>query len=138
MAPQDPLRVGIIGCGAGIFHLEGYTEEPRAEVVALAGLDTDRCQQLAKRFDVPHTYGDYSELLVHPNIDAVSVVVPNHLHLPVTLAALEAGKHVLVEKPLARTVAEGEQMVEAAREVGKVLAIAFNRRSRHDVGLVRQ
>ena len=138
MAPQDPLRVGIIGCGAGIFHLEGYAEEPRAEVVALAGLDTDRCQQLAKRFDVPHTYGDYSELLVHPNIDAVSVVVPNHLHLPVTLAALEAGKHVLVEKPLARTVAEGEQMVEAAREAEKVLAIAFNRRSRHDVGLVRQ
>ena len=138
MPADGKMRVGVIGCGAGVFHLEGYAEEPRAEVVALAGLDTARCQELAGRFDIPHTYGDYRELLAHPDIDAVSVVVPNHLHLPVTLAAVEAGKHVLVEKPLARNAEEGAQMVEAARAAGKVLAIAFNRRHRHDVMLVRQ
>jgi predicted dehydrogenase len=132
------VRVGVIGCGAGIFHLEGYAEEPRAEVVALAGLDEDRCRQLAKRFEIPHVYRDYTELLAHPDIDAVSIAVPNHLHLPVATAAFEAGKHVLVEKPLARNVADGERMVAAAEEAGKVLAIAFQRRSRHDVQIVRR
>jgi len=133
---QEPLRVGVIGCGAGVFHLEGYAEEPRAEVVALAGLEADRCQQLAKKFNVPHVYRDYTELLAHPDIQAVSIVSPNFLHLPMTLAALEAGKHVLVEKPLARNVVEGQQMVDAAAKAGLVLSIAFNRRSRHDVTIV--
>ncbi|MDP9366602.1 MAG: Gfo/Idh/MocA family oxidoreductase [Chloroflexota bacterium] len=135
--PQDRVRVGVIGCGAGLFHLEGYAEEPRAEIVALAGLDTDRCQELAKRFDVPHVYRDYAELLAHPNIDAVSIAVPNHLHMPIAVAALEFGKHVLVEKPLARNSDEGQRMVETAQRAERVLAIAFQRRSRHDVELVR-
>lgn len=136
-APRT-LRVGVVGCGAGVFHLEGYAEEPRAKVVALAGLDTDRCQQLAKKYDIPAIYREYQELLADPDIDAVSLAVPNHLHMPVTIAALEAGKHVLVEKPLARNAAEGQQMVEAARRTGKKLAVAFNRRYRHDVQLVAQ
>ena len=137
-APRSaPLRVGVIGCGAGMFHLEGYAAEPRAQIVALAGLETDRCQQLAAKYQVPHVYGDYRELLAHPDIEAVSIAAPNFLHLPMTLAALDAGKHVLVEKPLARSVAEGEQMVAAARRAVRILAIAFNRRSRHDVYLVR-
>jgi predicted dehydrogenase len=134
---QDRVRVGVIGCGAGIFHLEGYAEEPRAEVVAIAGLDTERCQDLAKRFDIPHVYRDYAELLAHPNIDAVSIAVPNHLHMPIAVAALESGKHVLVEKPLARNSDEGRRMVEVAQRTERVLAIAFQRRSRHDVELVK-
>ena len=138
VSETEHLRVGIIGCGAGVFHLEGYAEEKRAKVVALAGLDTERCQELAKRFDIPQTYGDYRELLAQDDIDAVSVVVPNNLHLPVTVAALEAGKHVIVEKPLARNAEEGELMVKAAEEHGKVLAVAFQRRHRHDVQLVRE
>ena len=138
MTEADYLRVGVIGCGAGVFHLEGYAEEKRAKVVALAGLDTDRCQELAQRFDIPRIYGDYRELLAQDDIDAVSVVVPNNLHLPVTLAAFEAGKHVIVEKPLARTTEEGEQMVQAAEAHGKVLAVAFQRRHRHDVSIVRE
>jgi len=134
--PSEPVRIGVIGCGAGLFHLEGYAEEPRAKVVALAGLDTERCQQLSKRFDIPHVFGEYTELLAHPNVDAVSIATPNFLHLPMTLAAFDAGKHVLVEKPLARTVEEGERMVEAAKQAKLVLAIAYNRRSRHDVNIV--
>ena len=138
MAQNEQLRVGVIGCGAGIFHLEGYREESRAKIVALAGLDTDRCHQLAKRFEIPRIYSDYRELLAQDDIDAVSVAVPNNLHLPVALAAFEAGKHVLIEKPLARNAEEGEQMVAAAKAHGKVLAIAFQRRTRHDVALVRE
>jgi predicted dehydrogenase len=135
---SDKVRIGIIGCGIGIFHLEGFEKEPRAEVLALAGLDTDRCVMLQEKFGVPRRYGDYSEMLADPDIDAVSIAVPNHLHLPVTLDALAAGKHVLVEKPLARNVVEGRQMLDAATAAGKILMVIFNRRGRHDVQLVRQ
>ena len=138
MAQQEQLRVGIIGCGAGIFHLEGYQTEPRAKVVALAGLDTDRCEMLAKKFDVPRIYRDYQDLLADDDIDAVSIAVPNILHLPVALAAFEAGKHVLIEKPLARNAEEGVRMVEAAKAHGKLLGISFQRRTRHDIQLLRE
>lgn len=133
MVSGERVRVGVIGCGAGSFHLEGYAADPRAEIVALAGLETVRCQELATKYGVPRTYGDYRELLADADIDAVSIAVPNHLHLPMALAAFEAGKHVLIEKPLARTVAEGEQMVAAARDANLKLAIAFNRRYRSDM-----
>lgn len=137
MAEEKTFRVGVIGCGAGMFHLRGYSQDPRVKIVALAGLDTDRCERLAKQYDVPRIYTDYQDLLSDHDIDAVSVVVPNNLHWPVTKAALEAGKHVLVEKPLAGTVADGERMVAAAKEHGKLLGIAFQRRWRHDVQIVR-
>ena len=137
MSQKEQLRVGVIGCGAGLFHLEGYAEEPRAKVVALAGLDTDRCQALAKRFEIPRVFSDYQDLLAEDDIDAVSIAVPNSLHAPVAIAALEAGKHVLIEKPLARHAEEGERMVAAADKAGKILAIAFQRRTRHDVQLLR-
>jgi predicted dehydrogenase len=134
----EKLRVGIIGCGAGMFHLDGYSEEPRAEVVALAGLDTERCQKLAAQYAIPSIYREYQELLARDDIDVVSIAVPNNLHLPMALAAFESGKHVLVEKPIARTAAEGEQMVAAAKKAGKLLGVAFNRRARHDVQLVHK
>jgi len=138
VAPEAQLKVGVIGCGAGLFHLEGYKNEPRAKVVALAGLNTERCRELAREYDVPRLFGEYDELLAEPDIDAVSIVVPNYLHLPVTLAALEAGKHVLVEKPLARTAAEGEQMIAAARKAERVLAVALNYRYRGDAQVLKQ
>ena len=138
MTDTQAIRVGVIGCGAGIFHLQGYSADPRVKIVALAGLDTDRCQGLAREFDIPRTYTNYQDLLGDSDIDAVSVVVPNNLHLPVAQAAFEAGKHVLVEKPLAGTVADGARMVELAREHDRKLGIAFQRRWRHDVQIVRE
>src|SRR5699024_8752511 len=113
------------GCGAGLFHLEGYAEEPRAKVVALAGLDTDRCEKLAKRFDVPSIHREYEELLARDDIDAVSIAVPNSLHLPVAKAAFEAGKHVLMENPLARNAEEGVAMIEESRKHNKILGVSF-------------
>jgi predicted dehydrogenase len=135
---MDQVRVGVIGCGIGAWHVEGYAEEPRAKVVALAGLDTDRCLRLAKQHGIPDVFGDYRELLEKAEVDAVSIAVPNYLHLPIGLAAIEAGKHVLMEKPLARNASEGEQLVRAAREKGVVLAIAFNRRARSDMQVLRR
>jgi len=135
---MNQVRVGVVGCGIGSWHIEGYAEDPRAKVVALAGLDTDRCLRLAKQHDIPDVFGDYRELLEKAEIDALSVAVPNHLHLPIGLAAIEAGKHVLMEKPLARNAVEGEQLVRAAKEKGVILAIAFNRRARSDMQVLRQ
>lgn len=134
----EKLRVGVIGCGVGILHLEGFADDPRVEVVAIAGLDDDRCRNLANQFGVPKVYRDYQDLIADPEIDAVTVAVPNHLHYPVTMAAIEAGKHAIVEKPLARTASEGEAMVAAARQAGLVLGVAFNRRGRQDVELVKR
>lgn len=138
MGSGEKLRVGVIGCGAGKFHVEGYAAEPRVDLVALAGMDTERCHEIANQYSIPHVYQDFTELLAHPHIDAVSIAVPNHLHLPITVAAFEAGKHVLVEKPLARNVDEGQAMLDAAKRAGKILSISFNRRSRHDMRLLRK
>lgn len=137
-AGQKTLRTGVIGCGAGAFHLEAYAAEPRADLVALAGLDTARCNELAGKYGISRIYRDYQELLADPDVDAVSLALPNNLHMPVAIAALEAGKHVLVEKPLALNAEEGQLMVDAAERAGRVLAIAFNRRYRQDVQLVER
>jgi predicted dehydrogenase len=120
------LKVGIIGCGVGFLHLQGFAEIPRADVVAIAGLDEERCRELAKQFDVPRVYRDYQELIADPDVEAVTVAVPNILHVPVALAALEAGKHVMVEKPLAPTAAEGQKIIEAACRANRVLGVVFN------------
>jgi predicted dehydrogenase len=135
---MDQVRVGVVGCGIGAWHVEAYAEEPRARVVGLAGLDTDRCLRLAKQHDIPHVVGDYQELLDKVEIDAVSIAVPNYLHLPVGMAAIKAGKHVLMEKPLARNLQEGELLVEAAKEARIVLGIVFNRRARSDMQVLRK
>jgi predicted dehydrogenase len=138
MAEHEVIRVGVIGCGAGMFHLKGYSEDPRVKIVALAGLDTDRCRKLAREYDIPRVYSEYQELLEDRDIDAVSVVVPNNLHLPVARAAFEAGKHVLVEKPLAGTSVDGAEMVAEAKKHDRLLGIAFQRRWRHDVQIVKE
>jgi predicted dehydrogenase len=132
------LKVGIIGCGVGILHLQGFAENPRAEVVAIAGLDQDRCRELAKQFGVPRVYREYQELVADPDVEAVTVAVPNILHVPVSLAALAAGKHIMVEKPLAPSAEEAQKIIDAACQAGKVLGVVFNRRGRQDVQLVRR
>jgi predicted dehydrogenase len=138
MSQASRLRVGVIGAGMGAYHLKGYAQIPEVEVRALAGLDDDRVRRVAAEFQLPRTYREYEELLADPTIDAVSVCLPNFLHAPVAIAALEAGKHVLVEKPLARTTAEGRAMIAAAEAAGRVLMIALNRRYRGDVQWIKR
>lgn len=132
------LRVGVIGCGVGMLHLEGFAEEPRVQVVAIAGLDEKRCRELAGTFGVARVYRDYQDLLADPDVEAVTVAVPNILHYPVAIAALEAGKHVMVEKPLARSASEGEKIIAAAQRAGLVLGVVFNRRGRQDVQILKR
>jgi predicted dehydrogenase len=135
--PQ-PLKIGVIGAGVGGLHIAAYEQLPEVEVVALAGQEADRVQRLAEKHQIAHTVPTYEELLALPGIDAVSVCVPNALHTSVTIAALRSGRHVLVEKPLARTAAEGRTMVDAASEYQRVLMVSFDKRHRGDAQWLKQ
>lgn len=133
-----PLRVGVIGAGIGAMHLKYYARNPNVELIAVAGLDDDRVRKVAAEYHVPRTYREYTELLADRSIDAVSVCLPNFLHAPVSIAALEAGKHVLVEKPMALNTAECRRMLAAAAQHRRVLMVGFNRRFRGDVQWLKQ
>lgn len=126
--PSDyPLRVGICGSGISKVHIEGYQKVAGVEVAAIAGPDVERCQAVADRYGIPQVFDDYHDML-DLGLDAVSIAVPNKYHMSITLDALAAGCHVLLEKPLAIDVAEGERIVAAARESDHIVMMAFNRR----------
>ncbi|HEY0471027.1 MAG TPA: Gfo/Idh/MocA family oxidoreductase [Kribbella sp.] len=132
------LKVGVVGLGyAGRTALEAFSELPDVEVVALAGLETDVLKSLGAQFQVPQLYEKWEDLLAVDGLDAVSIATPTQLHAPIALAALDRGLHVLCEKPLARTVAEGTAMVQAAEKAGKVLKVVFNHRQRGDVAALK-
>ncbi len=135
----QPVRIGIIGLGfGGESALKGYKQLPGVEVVALAGLEEDKLAYLSETYHVPNTHRYYEDLLARDDIDAVSVAVPNYLHAPVAIAALERGLHVLCEKPLARTSEEAERMVQAAIKADRVLKVVFNHRRRGDVEILKR
>jgi predicted dehydrogenase len=123
------LGIGIIGSGgiARGAHMPGYKacESEGVRILACADVNADTARLAAEQFDVPHVFTDYRQLLAMDEIDAVSICTPNYLHAQPTIDALEAGKHVLVEKPLAMDAAEGKAMVEAARRTGKKLQVGF-------------
>ena len=134
----QPLRVGIVGLGwAGETHLKSYLQQPGVEIVAIADPAETRLGQVAATYNIPNQYTDYHDLVARDDIDAVSVATPNHMHSPVGVAALEAGKHVLSEKPLARSSVEAEAMVRAATAAGRILQVAFNHRQRGDVQVLK-
>ena len=128
------LRVGVIGVGwAGQQHLAAYHSLPDVQIVALAGLEEQVRAQLAAQYAIARSVADWEELLELEGLDAVSVAVPTFLHAPIAIAALERGLHVLSEKPIARTVAEADSMVAAARKAERVLEVVFNHRQRGDI-----
>jgi len=133
------LRAGVIGLGyTGNQHLRGYQALSNVEVVALAGLEDVPRETLGATYGVPHLYREWQELLERDDLDIISICTPNVLHAPIAIAALEGGHHVLCEKPLARTAAEAETMVQAARAADRVLHTVFNHRARGDVSLLKR
>ncbi|MGQ0797183.1 MAG: Gfo/Idh/MocA family protein [Methanobacteriota archaeon] len=122
------LRVGIVGCGwvARHRHVPAYRRSGRADVVAVYDRREDRARELARASGAEAFTGELSAMLDASKIDAVSVCTPPWLHAPQTVAALEAGVHVLVEKPMAMTVAECRTMCDAATRTGAKLAVAHN------------
>jgi predicted dehydrogenase len=120
----DRVRIGVIGTGQiGTFHLEKYHTLPGAEVVALADVDPAALDRAAVANGIRDTYTDFRKLLARDDIQAVDVCLHNNLHAPVTIAALQAGRHVYCEKPMAGSYRDAEAMLAASRETGRKLSI---------------
>lgn len=133
---QEKLRIGIIGCGgiANGKHMPSLAKLPQVEMVAFCDIIEERATKAAAEYGVEgaDTYLDYRELLEDDSIDVVHVCTPNNSHSEITVAALEAGKHVMCEKPMAKTAAEARLMVETAEKTGKKLSIGYQNRFRDD------
>lgn len=126
---MEKLQVGVIGCGSIAIHrhLPEYATNARVKIRAVCDVVADRAQEMADKYGAT-AYTDYKELLAMPEIQAVSVCLPNYLHAQVTIDALRAGKHVLCEKPMATSLQEAQQMIDASEKENKMLMIAHNQR----------
>jgi predicted dehydrogenase len=124
---REPVRVAIIGAGQrGKIHLEAYQKVPDAQIVALVDVNEPEARLVAQKYGIPDVYTDFRAVLERDDIDAVDVILHNNLHRPMTVAALEAGKHVYCEKPMAGTYADAEAMMDAAQAAGKHLGIQLS------------
>jgi predicted dehydrogenase len=120
------LRVGVIGVGgAGSGHLKSYLSLPNVEVTAVSDVDKEVLEKVAAENKIPNVFTDYKEMLSIENLDAVSVCTPNYLHASISIAALEAGKHVLCEKPVAMNATEAEKVAKKVDETGKKFVIGY-------------
>ncbi|WP_311078690.1 Gfo/Idh/MocA family oxidoreductase [Paenibacillus polymyxa] len=136
------LKIGIIGCGgiANGKHLPSLAKQKRAEIVAFCDIIQERAEEAAEKFGVEgsQVYSDYRKLLENKDIEVVHVCTPNDSHSEITVAALEAGKHVLCEKPMAKTAEQAREMLDAANRTGKKLSIAYQNRYRDDSLYLKQ
>ena len=126
------LKVGIIGCGgiANGKHMPSIKAINRVDMVAFCDLIEERAVKAAKEYGVEgaKVYTDYKQLLADPEIDVVHVCTPNRSHADISIDALHAGKHVMCEKPMAKSAADARRMVAAAKETGKKLTIGYQHR----------
>jgi predicted dehydrogenase len=127
----DRVRVGVVGTSwfAETFHLASLASHPNAELTAICGRDRERAERVAADHNIPHVYTDYREMIASGLLDAVVVVTPDALHFPITMAALDAGLHVLCEKALALNADQARQMYDAAEAAGLVNMVGFIWRS---------
>ncbi len=133
---EDRIRVGIIGCGgiANNKHMPALKRLGNIDMVAFCDIEQPRAQKACKQYGTSdaRVYTDYRELLRDERITAVHVLTPNRSHADITIDSLHAGKHVLCEKPMAKTAADAQRMLEAAKQTGKVLTIGYQNRFRAD------
>ena len=124
---ENKLRIGVIGVGQiGQVHLDNYKAIPEVEVVAISDRNETHAQRMAVRYGIPDSYSDFRELLKRPDIQAVDVCLHNNLHMPVSVAALQAGKHVYCEKPMAGSYRDAESMFQTAKAQGLKLSIQLS------------
>jgi len=121
------VRIGIVGSRfVANAHAQGIAQVPGAELVAAASPNPDHIWEFHSRWGVPHVFADYKDMLSSGLIDAITVACPNDLHAQVTIDAAKAGKHVLVDKPLAMTLDECDRMIKACKKAGVVLMYGEN------------
>ncbi len=124
---KTKLKAGVIGTGMGRYHMEAYANHPHVELVAVCDLNAAEAKDMAARYGARHVFTDYRKMYEMP-LDIVSVSTPNYLHAPMAIEALQSGKHVLTEKPMATTVADAMAMVEAAKKAKKRLMVDMSLR----------
>ena len=123
------VKVGIIGVGIqGSLHAWIYSTLPNVELVAVCDIVEERAREVAKKYGAKEYYTDYNEMLRKADIEAVSITVPDHLHKTPAIAAIEAGKHVLIEKPLATNSKDAKEIVDTAKKCGVKLMVNFANR----------
>lgn len=123
------LGIGVIGAGSiANMHLKSYVANPDVELIGIHDHNVARAQEQAERYGAAHAFATLEELLARDDIDAVSICTWNNSHAELAIAALDAGKHVLVEKPLSKTVAEAEAIAAAAARSGSKVQVGFVRR----------
>ena len=137
---RKTLRIGLVGVGAAaqINHIPALKKIEGLEVAALCDRDPEKTARVAQKFGIPRTYQRFEEMLSDDGIDAVDICTPNFLHAPMAMAALEADKDVLCERPLARSADEAVAMAKAARKADRVLMCAVQHRFRPDAQLLRK
>jgi predicted dehydrogenase len=124
---MDTIRTAIVGCGRiSDLHQLGYRGRADARIVAVCDTDRARAEEKAAAWGVPKIYTDYEQVLEDKEIDLVELLTPHHLHCPMTVAACQAGKHVSVQKPMALSAAEADQMSCAAERAGVIFRVYEN------------
>ena len=132
------ITFGLIGCGrVAPRHAQSYGQAHEARLTAVADIRHDRARRFAEEYRAD-PYVDYHELLARPDIDAVSICVPSGLHAQVAIDALQAGKHVLVEKPIALSLTDADRMIAVARECGLRLGVVLQNRYNSPMQQVRR
>lgn len=126
---MQQVKIGVVGTGgiAGC-HLKAYQGNPQAELLAVCDINADRATSVAKEWGAARAYSDPAELFADPDIDAVSICTWNNTHAELAIAAIEAGKHVLVEKPMSRTYAEAQKLEDVVNAHDRILQVGFVRR----------
>ena len=137
------LQVAVIGCGgvANQKHFPALTSQSdKCEIVAFCDIIRERAEKAAKAYGTrdAKVYEDYNELLKDENIDVVHVCTPNVAHCPITVAAFEAGKHVMCEKPMAATTEDAQKMMDAWKKSGKKFTIGYQNRFRADAQMLKR
>ncbi|MEW6686346.1 MAG: Gfo/Idh/MocA family oxidoreductase [Candidatus Edwardsbacteria bacterium] len=137
---EKKLGVGVIGIGviAQLAHLPAFSKFKDANLVALCDFEEAKAKKLAEKYGVKKLFTDFEKLLKCEEVQAVVIATPNYLHAPMTIAALEAGKHVLCERPMALNADQAKEMVKAAEKAKRRLAIGFNNRFRPEVQILKR
>lgn len=135
----EMLNVGVIGGGSiSEFHIKPYVANDKVVLMGLCDSNEQRLAEVGKRYGVKKLYSSYAELLKNEEIDAVSICTWNNTHAEIAIAALEAGKHVLVEKPLSMTVVQALAVEVAVKKSGKILQVGFVRRHGDNTKLLKR
>ncbi len=125
----EPIGFGVIGLGVwGETHLMAYTADPLSRLAGICDLNETLARGRADQYNCPFVTTDYHELLARDDISAVSIVTPDFLHREIAVAAAKAGKHILLEKPMATTVEDAEAIAKAADDAGVLLMVDFHNR----------